>query len=165
MPGSYSIGKKEIINFIKQNFDSKTRILDVGPGYGTYGKHLNDKYEIDCVEIFPKYIDDYELNKIYKNIFISDICDFDFNNYDLLIIGDVLEHITVDRAISLINKINTLNKKVMVAVPYQYEQGEWGGNIYETHHQPDLTPNIMSERYPSLKIYFDYPEYGYYFNF
>jgi hypothetical protein len=31
----------------------------------------------------------------------------------------------------------------MVAVPYMMEQGEWGGNIHETHYQPDLTPENM----------------------
>jgi hypothetical protein len=48
----------------------------------------------------------------------------------------------------------------MVAVPYM-EQGEWGGNIHETHYQPDLTPENMLERYPSLELLSN-EWYGYY---
>jgi hypothetical protein len=50
----------------------------------------------------------------------------------------------------------------MVAVPYMMEQGEWGGNIHETHYQPDLTPENMLERYPSLELLYSNEWYGYY---
>jgi hypothetical protein len=52
----------------------------------------------------------------------------------------------------------------MIAVPYLYEQGEEFGNIHETHLQPDLTPEIMLERYPDLKLIYGDENYGYYGN-
>jgi hypothetical protein len=57
------------------------------------------------------------------------------------------------------------NIKVIVAVPYNYIQGEWGGNIYETHLQPDLTSKNMVEKYPNLNLLYDFQHYGYYINF
>lgn len=165
MPNSYSHGKEEIIEYIKKNIEEKNKILDVGPGSGIYGKMLKNFFNIDCIEIFPKYIKDYDLDKIYNEIFIGDICEFNFENYDLIIMGDVLEHIRTEDAKKLIFKITHNSKKTMVAVPYNYKQGEWGGNIYETHHQDDLTPQIMSERYPELNLIVGYPNYGYYANF
>ena len=42
------------------------------------------------------------------------------------------------------------------------KQGEYFGNKYETHHQPDLTPEVMSIRYPKLKMIYSNNEYGYY---
>ena len=42
------------------------------------------------------------------------------------------------------------------------EQGEHEGNIYETHHQADLTPDVMKERYPKLSTVFKNQYYGYY---
>ena len=93
MPGSYPDGKGEIKDFIIKEFTKETKILDVGPGRGIYGQNLNKNFTIDCVEIFPRYITDYNLSEIYNNIFISDILDFDYSEYDLLIMGDVLEHI------------------------------------------------------------------------
>jgi hypothetical protein len=165
MPGSYPEGKQEIKDFIENNFSENTKILDVGPGRGIYGTLLNHKFNIDCVEIFPRYVDDYNLSQIYKNIFISNILDFNYSSYDLIIMGDVLEHLDLYSAQKLINNICEKNIKVIVAVPYNYEQGEWEGNIYETHLQPDLTIENMVLRYPNLKILYHYPHYGYYINF
>jgi len=85
MPGSYSDGKEEIKNFVINNFSKETKILDVGPGRGTYGQLLKNNFVIDCVEIFPRYITDYNLSEIYNKIFISDILDFDYSKYELII--------------------------------------------------------------------------------
>ena len=165
MPGSYPQGKDEIIEYIINNNESSTFILDVGPGYGTYGGRLNQIYKIDCVEIFERYISDYSLTNIYNEVHIGDICEFDYSKYDLIIMGDVLEHINTDKAIELIKNMSDSGKKLVVAVPYEYPQGEWGGNIHESHLQPDLTPTIMNERYPNLELKFNFGVYGYYNNF
>ena len=53
----------------------------------------------------------------------------------------------------------------MVGVPYNYIQGEWEGNVYETHLQPDLTKENMVERYPHLKYLMGDEGYGYYINY
>jgi hypothetical protein len=165
MPGSYKEGKKEIIDYTLNNIDKNSLILDVGPGGGVYGKFLNEKFVIDCIEIFSRYIDDYKLNEIYNKVIIGNICDFDFSEYDLIIMGDVLEHIDVENSKKILNTVENLSKKIVVAVPYQYPQGEWEGNPYERHIQDDLTHDIMSERYPSLKLVVDLGHYGYYTNF
>jgi len=165
MPGSYSDGKEEIKNFVIKNFSKETKILDVGPGRGTYGQLLKNNFVIDCVEIFPRYITDYNLSEIYNKIFISDILDFDYSKYELIIMGDILEHLSLLSAQNLINDMCDKNIKVIVAVPYNYIQGEWGGNIYETHLQPDLTSKNMVEKYPNLNLLYDFQHYGYYINF
>lgn len=165
MPGSYPQGKDEIVDYIINNNDISKLILDVGPGYGAYGKLLNKTYKIDCVEIFEKYISDYSLSSIYNNVHVGDICEFDYSKYDLIIMGDVLEHINTERAIELIENMSQSGKRLVVAVPYEYPQGEWGGNVYEAHLQSDLTPSIMNDRYPTLKLKFDFGVYGYYTNF
>lgn len=165
MPGSYPQGKKEIVEYIISSNNDYKFILDVGPGYGTYGGLLNKFYKIDCVEIFERYVLDYSLSNIYNNVYIGDICEFDYSKYDLIIMGDVLEHIDTDKAIKLIEDMSELGKRLVVAVPYEYSQGEWEGNIYESHLQSDLTPTIMNDRYPTLKLKFDFGVYGYYTNF
>ncbi|BCU97828.1 MAG: hypothetical protein CM15mV19_0650 [uncultured marine virus] len=43
------------------------------------------------------------------------------------------------------------------------EQGEHEGNIYETHHQPDLTPDIFKERFRYTTSLFENEYYGYYY--
>jgi hypothetical protein len=42
------------------------------------------------------------------------------------------------------------------------EQGEYEGNTHETHLQPDLTPDLMKERYPDLELIYGNGQYGYY---
>lgn len=166
MPYSHSKFKNEFKNHLNKFLPNKSKILDVGPGSGTYSDLLIDSsYEIDCVEIWEPYIHEFNLSSKYKNVYISNILEFDMSEYDYIILGDVLEHIDVLSAKNLLNKINSLGKYCMVAVPYLYEQGEYEGNKYEEHKQPDLTPEIMTSRFPELHLLYGDDSYGYYINY
>jgi hypothetical protein len=161
MPYSYGDYKNEVIHHIIEHTSEYSKILDVGPGAGTYGSMLRH-LDIEALEIHPPYIEMFKLNEIYKKIYIGDIRDFDVSEYDYIIMGDVLEHLTVEESKSVLNKMK--HKKVMVAVPYLFEQGEEMGNIYETHHQPELTHELMIERYGLTPLYTN-ERYGYYINY
>jgi hypothetical protein len=91
--------------------------------------------------------------------------EFDFDSYDYLIMGDVLEHITFVQAKNLLDKITAKDKLCLVAVPYMYEQGTEFDNVYETHHQPDLTKDVFLERYPQMKYLCGDDHYGYFVNY
>ena len=90
--------------------------------------------------------------------------DFNFDSYDCIIMGDILEHLTIKDAQKILNRITKNKQKCLVAVPYTMEQEEEEGNIYETHLQPDLTPENMLERYKQLKFLIGNNKYGYYIN-
>lgn len=162
MPESYSYFKDQIRRWIYLNISKKFKILDVGPGCGTYALLLPDFDYIDCVEVFEPYVDRFYLKLLYRNVFISNIMDFKFDYYDFIILGDVLEHLSKEDGIKLIDEICTKCKQLLVAVPYLYEQVEVEGNKYEIHLQSDLTQEIMSERYPQLKLLMCNEKYGYY---
>lgn len=165
MPYSYSKYKAEVKEEILKNLPKTSHILDVGAGSGCYGEMFSGKFtKIDALEIFPNYIDMFDLHKKYDKVIIGDIREFDYSNYDFIIMGDVLEHLAKEDAQDIIDKINMNGQGVLVAVPYLYEQGTEFGNVHETHLQPDLTPQIMAERYPSLKLLFGDEQYGYYVN-
>ena len=166
MPYSYGEFKNEVRNHIVDNFGKETKILDVGAGSGTYGRLLKPHYDVvDALEIFPDYIKTFNLESVYSKVIIGDITEYDFSEYDYIIMGDVLEHIPTDKAKTLLNKIQFFQKRMLVAVPYQYEQGEEFGNIYETHHQPDLTIGVMYQRYPMLRLIYGDSRYGYFINY
>jgi 2-polyprenyl-3-methyl-5-hydroxy-6-metoxy-1,4-benzoquinol methylase len=166
MPSSYQYFKQEVKQHLVEKLTNDVKILDVGPGCGTYGNLLKSNFNhIDAVEVWEKYIDQFKLRDIYQNVFVSNIIDFDFSRYDYLIIGDVLEHLSVYDAQKLINNINLLSKKCLIAVPYQYPQGSYEGNNFEAHLQPDLTHEIFLERYPSMNLLYKNELYGYYINY
>jgi SAM-dependent methyltransferase len=169
MPHSYHFGKKEAIEFILKNTTTASKILDVGPGIGTYANYLKEYgYNIDGLEIYDGYVKAYDLKDKYKNIYIGNIVEFDISDYDFVIIGDVLEHLTIEDSINVLSRC----KNVIVAVPYICPQGGVDFyynehhliNQYEKHIQFDLTPLIMLNRYPNLDLVWSNHLYGYYSN-
>ena len=166
MPFSYDYGKNDVKHHFEIHIPITAKILDVGPGVGTYSNLLTPSgYKLDCLEIFPRYITDYDLVEKYNKVMVGDIRKFDFDEYEYLIMGDVLEHLTFEESIKFLNQVKSSNQKCLVAVPYLLEQGEEYGNPYETHHQPDLTPEIMFKRYPFLRLLIRNNAYGYYINY
>lgn len=163
MPTSYKFFKNEVKEWFKNNVPANTRILDVGAGEGTYGKLLAHlEYDIDALEIWAPYVNEFELWNYYNVVYDGDIRTFDYSNYDFLILGDILEHLTAEEGQKLIQDVKNTGKQCLVAIPYMMEQGTYEGNTYETHLQPDLTTDVMSERYPTLELLYGNMWYGYY---
>jgi len=151
-----------VLKYIRENINSAATVLDVGPGVGTYAKLLNEYRNMDAVEIWEPYIEEYGLRAIYRNIYIANIVEFDFEWYDLIIMGDVLEHLTVEDAQNVITKIVPRCKELLVGVPYECPQ-TGRINKYERHMQPDLTPELFENRYGYyLKSLAQNEGYGYY---
>lgn len=166
MPYSYGEFKTEIRNHIVDNFNSSTRILDVGAGSGTYGALLKPHYRIvDALEIFPDYVENFNLRGVYSEVHMGDILDFDWSSYDYIVMGDVVEHLRAEDAQRLLQAMHLRGKKVMMAVPYMFEQGEEYGNVHETHHQPDLDVGLVYRRYPMMRLLYGDSRYGYFINY
>ena len=132
---------------IRHNYTfDKVSILDVGAGWGKYAKLLTE-YEIDACEIWKPYVDKENLKNKYRQVFVTDICDLEFEWYDIIIMGDVLEHIERERAVELINRLKSKCQQFYLVIPFNYHQGEVDGNKYEIHHQNDLTDDSIRSIY------------------
>lgn len=163
MATSYSFYKQEIKEYLISKFDNKARILDVGAGEGTYYNLLSDYFkEIDGVEVFKPNIMNFNLKNKYHRIYNIDIKDFNYGKYDIIIFGDIIEHLEIKEAQDVLEYAYDRCKEMIVAVPYELEQGIEEDNIYEIHKQADLTPENMKERYPMLKLLYKNELYGYY---
>lgn len=163
MAGSYGMYKKEVSDYLKNNFSEDATILDVGAGCGTYYNYLHDYFKnMDAVEVFAPNIENYKLKEKYNKVYNVNIKDFNYDYYDIIIFGDILEHLTVEEAQQVLNYACKKCEEVLVAVPYMYEQGICEDNIYEIHKQPDLTIENMKQRYPQLKLLYGNNKYGYY---
>lgn len=152
MPSSWREGKPEVKAYLVANFPPETRVLDVGPGSGAYHKLLRYHFtDMDCVEVHEPYVDEFELRKRYKRVFIQPVQAFtDFSPYGVVIMGDVLEHLTVEHAQKVLASIPA-STEVVIGVPFEYEQGAVNGVEHEEHLQPDLTMELFMERYPGFR--------------
>ena len=163
MAYSYEFYKQDIKQYLINKFNSDATILDVGAGCGTYYNLLNDYFKnMDAIEVFKPNIDNYELEKKYKKVINKDIKDHQYKYYDIIIFGDIIEHLEINEAQKVLEYAYNRCKEMIVAVPYQLKQGIEEDNIYEIHKQDDLTPNIIKERYPYLKLLYSNELYGYY---
>lgn len=160
--GSYGFFKPEIKQWIAEHFVPESSILDVGAGSGTYYDLLHDAYSnIDAVEIYLPNIAEWRLDEKYRTVYNDNIVDFEYDYYDLIIFGDVLEHLSVEDAQKVLNIAYSKCNNFIVAVPYCYPQ-DANENLWEKHIQDDLTKENVLERYPMLQLLYGNDKYGYY---
>jgi len=97
------------------------------------------------------------LDKVYNNIYIGDILSFSFDFYDLIIFGDVLEHLELEDAKKLLQRFIHENKcdNLIVSIPYKLPVAPFPENRYEEHLQPDVTAEYIKQHYPYLKLIYD----------
>ena len=165
MATSYKYFKKNVKNYLQSKFPETATILDVGAGCGTYYNLLHDYFiekSFEAVEVFKPNIEHYELEKKYNKVYNANICDLEYDFYNIIIFGDIIEHLTVEEAQQVLKYAYNRCDEMIVAVPYEMEQGICEDNVYEIHKQPDLTPENVLERYPMLKLLYKNDKYGYY---
>ena len=157
------MGKEEVSAWVFERFKGKYSCLDVGVGEGVWNDLLRDCFfRFDGVEIHYPYVEEFNLANRYSNLFIGDIEDYKYLYYNLVIFGDVIEHMDVEKAQWVLEYARHHSQDQIIAVPWLYEQGEINGNVYETHLQPDLTPEVFAERYPMYESLWDDGRYAYY---
>jgi len=148
---------KLVRELVVAEYPPTINILDVGAGWGKYRDVLHDFPNVDACEIWLPYVIKEQLDRRYRRVYTQDIFDLVTSTlasyaYDLFIFGDVLEHLDSAKAKAVLRSILPYCQDVIVIVPYEYEQDEEDGNVYERHLQPDLTTALMTERYPELKL-------------
>lgn len=145
MPKSNYGGKSSSRWLLARLHESKPlkKILDVGPGVGIYTKMRQDGQTWIGVEAWAPYIKKYELEKIYDQVIVSDIRYFDWSTVgplDVVICGDVLEHMTREEARRVVDKALHAARFVIVSMPIVHsEQGPIEDNPFEIHVEEDWT--------------------------
>jgi hypothetical protein len=135
-------GKKEIIQWVNDDKDSISSILDIGPGQGTYFDLLSSmkQFSWEGIEAWKPYIEKFQLEKKYNKIYNEDVRNFNWNEkfYDLIIAGDILEHMSKDDAVILVENCLNHSKQLIISIPVVYmPQGELENNPFEVHVKPD----------------------------
>jgi glycosyltransferase involved in cell wall biosynthesis len=161
MPSSSQRGKSWIINKVLEI--AKTHkietVWDIGAGNGTYSKLLKKNFPNShwtAFEIWDPYIKKYDLKSKYNTVITNDARLIDFGIYpkaNLAFAGDVLEHMTKEEAVKLVNHILTHCEHLVISIPIiYYEQGPYEGNPYEVHVKPDWSDKEFIETFKDFII-------------
>lgn len=125
-----------------------TSVIDIGVGFGKWGVLCRDtldileerytkedwKVRIDGIEAFPEYANPmYEY--IYNNIYYGDALEVvdKIGEYDLAILGDVIEHFTKDVGQNLLNKLSKKCKFILISSPTKFFEQHLFNNPFEEH--------------------------------
>jgi SAM-dependent methyltransferase len=138
MPYSRSIFNKTIESLLE--YFHPATILDIGCGAGKYGrmaKEILPDSQSFGIEIENDYIEKFGLKEVYSNIRCMDavrLIETDTDkNYDLVILGDSLEHLRKSDGIDLLNFLVYRTKLIIIIYPHQYLQNSVEGYKAEAH--------------------------------
>ncbi|WP_394436272.1 methyltransferase domain-containing protein [Streptomyces sp. SGAir0957] len=148
MPTSDAEGKDWSLEWFRYHLPNT--VTDVGPGEGTYARLFRPVHEgvwWTAVEIHKPYVAKFKLKstkarRMYDEIHVEDIRESEDHllHRDLVIFGDVLEHVERDDAVALLERTVAAGAwNILVSLPIvDSPQGEVDGNPHEAHvHQWD----------------------------
>lgn len=123
--------------------------LDIGCGSGTYARMFPDA-EWTGFEIWEPYVEKFGLRGLYKTLVIADAVNAELpdHDYDVAVLGDVLEHLSLDRAKRLFDRVRERAVVTIVSIPLgQYPQDGFEGNPFEAHVTDDWTVDKVVEAF------------------
>ena len=141
---------------------SPQSVLDVGPGEGHYLEFIKsfvgDHIKVDGIEIWEPYVEKFQLDKRYDNLYVGDVRNHDNFEYDIVIFGDVLEHMAEQDAVTVWNKASLQARYGVISIPIvHHPQGVVENNPYEAHVVEDWSTKKVLDSFHSIV---DYKEFG-----
>lgn len=151
MPNSSDVFNVEISSIIRSICPAT--VFDIGIGSGKYGELLQTICPSSIItgcEIDSDYLIEYkQRHSFYKKIInksILDIIDVEEFDVDLVIMGDVLEHLKHSQVIDVLDYFQYRSKYMLCVYPSHLKQGIWNGHISE-RHMSDLNLNELVSKY------------------
>jgi hypothetical protein len=123
------------------------RILDVGSGFGKWGFLLReeldfidgrverDEWEVTIDAIDARRYDTPLSDWVYNEVRMASVLDVsgELGGYDLVVLGDVIEHFEKADGLSLLGTLLGQNRNVLLTTPFLYFEQEIAGNPYQRH--------------------------------
>ena len=140
MPYSSDAFDKEVESIIAR-IRPMRRFLDVGAGAGKYGRLVRRHAPVAKrigIEIEPDYVTRFRLRGIYDEIWVMRAQDliapkYLSERYDLVIVGDAIEHLKKSEGIDLINFLVYRSAWILIQYPDRYLQNAVAGYPSEAH--------------------------------
>lgn len=136
MPTSDHENKDVVVRWYDQL--KPASVLDIGAGNGTYSKLIEKKRNARWIalEAWSPYIKRYKLHDKYDDVVVADAryVDYSLIKPDLVIAGDVLEHMTRNEAKRCIDQFKQHANAIIVSIPLLHlDQDAYMGNWFEKH--------------------------------
>lgn len=154
-----------------------SRVLDVGPGHGKAAVLLREyvldpPVVIDAVEAWEPYVPQFRLRSLYNRVFVGDVTAETWQtrpgqtvaaqgvleSYSVVLMGDVIEHIPMDKALDLLARIPAPvvictpvawfdNDPHHIHPPTEEHVSHWTGEVWDRVHR-DIRP--LEVRYQTV---------------
>lgn len=115
--------------------------FDIGSGAGKYGKmirKINPQAKITGIEADKEYIKRYKTSEHYDEFINDRIENFIRDNpaftTDIVILGDILEHLFKSDGIDLIHYLIYRCKYMVIVFPSKFVMFDWRGHPTEAHN-------------------------------
>lgn len=136
MPSSFAGSFAPIVNTLIHA--NPGRVLDIGPGWGKYGlacrEYLPDLEFLAAIEVPQGRLSTQDA--IYDHVFVGDVRnapDTTFAGYDVALLIDVIEHMTLDDGMQILSTIQENGCCPLVSTPKQFMEQHDDLNPFETH--------------------------------
>jgi len=114
-------------------------VLDIGAGAGKYGgmvRSVLPNSHVTGVEVDEEYVETFSLRSLYDEVIVADATTLIENprvRYDLVVIGDCIEHLKKSDAIDLLEFFVYRSQFILVVYPYKFIQDDIDGHMQEAH--------------------------------
>ena len=148
MPVSSPEALSDILQFIRK-VEPKS-LLDIGVGFGKmgvlfreamdirWGRYENWQGRIDGVEIFGGYANPI-WSYIYDHLWMADVRNLAIQDYGVIFLGDVIEHLEKSEALKLLEKCYAHAKYVVVTTPMEMNRTREPVKLFGNQHEQHLS--------------------------
>ena len=112
MPSSNLLVAPTVLHLINKVHKPGGKILDIGPGWGKYAvlirEYVDPEAQIMGLEVWDPYIHKHRLTDLYDPVVKGDAREMTaqfYSQFDVVLIADVIEHMSLDEGVALIDKI------------------------------------------------------------
>ena len=132
------------------------KVLDIGAGSGTYRKmfiknKVPNTAHWTAIEAWEQYVKDFKLADLYNTVINQDVRQVDFESIgavDLTFMGDVLEHVTKQQAMDIVDRVMAISKYAVISIPIvHWPQHDLHGNPFEVHVKDDWSDSEVKETF------------------
>ena len=158
MPMSDPSHRPWVLESLRDAFEGNLRrvasVIDVGAGFGGWREFAGPWMPASrwtAIEIWQPYVERFMLPYRYHHVINQDVRELDpFPAADLIIFGDVLEHMPAEDAKAVWDRARLVARKLVIGIPVRhYPQGESEGNPWEAHIT-SWDPGSVEQFFPGI---------------